>query len=70
MRNMAIVVIAIFLLTALYRWNTRQAAENAEEAVEVDGGQRLCEVRAVQNGLSGECELVDDRWVPVDSDSE
>lgn len=64
MRAVAIVVIAVFLLSLLYRWNSRQAAE---ETVEVEGGQRLCEVRASQAGLAGECELVDEEWVPVDS---
>lgn len=64
MRTVAIVVIAVFLLSILYRWNSRQTDE---ESIEVDGSQRLCEVRAGQAGLSGECELIDDKWVPVDS---
>lgn len=67
MRNMAIVVIVIMVLIALYRWNSRQAQEEAVlESVRTDGGQKLCEVRAVQAGLAGECEQVDGDWVPVD----
>lgn len=65
MRTVAIVVIAVFLLSALYRWNSRQAAE---ETIEVDGSEKLCEVRAGQAGLSGECQQVDDKWVPVESE--
>lgn len=69
MRIVAIVVIAVFLLSALYRWNSRQEAEKeAEEAVKSDGRQKLCEVRAGQAGLSGDCELIDDKWVPVESE--
>lgn len=65
MRMVAILVIAVFLLSALYRWNSRQAAE---ETVDVERGKKLCEVRARQAGLSGGCERVDEEWVPVDSE--
>lgn len=67
LRAVAIVVIVVFLLSAVYRWNVRQASEEAEQAVEADGGRKLCEVRAKQAGRSGECELIEDQWVPVDS---
>lgn len=67
MRNMAIVVIALMVLLALYRWNSREAAEQAVlESVKTDGGERLCEVRAEQEGLSGDCEEVDGEWAPVE----
>lgn len=67
LRVVAIVVVVVFLLSAVYRWNVRQATEEAEQAVEADGGRKLCEVRANQAGHSEECELIEGEWVPVDS---
>lgn len=58
-----IILVTVVALLSLFQWNRKQVAQ---EKVDSAGSQRLCEVRAEQAGLPGQCVYDKDskQWVP------